>query len=388
MTASRGRASTIILFATVLFLNGRTHATKPDPIPTVSIQGHPYVVLQDLARSLEAEVRIPPLKDKVILKLVGGQDLVFIAYSSVYTNGQVQHRLPYRVIPHNGRLHVSTEIFRQLGHLANVAEARTEVPTQAPAVVPPAAIQAESGADVEARWAIDKIVIDPGHGGKDPGAVGPKRTFEKDITLQIAKRLGERLKKELKVEVVFTRQTDVFIGLGARARKARDVEGDLFVSLHCNAGTRRGASGYEVYFLSEAKTEAAAEVAERENAALEFETEVEVDEDQSPLRSIALGILSAQFLKESQDLAASIRGQMKQRFKTMDDRGVKQANFYVMRGTMGSMPSVLVEMGFISNPQEEKRLKTRSFQKNMANAIFEGIRQFKRNHERQFSNTN
>lgn len=349
----------------------------------MTIQGHQYVSIQDLARVLSATIEFVPLKDKALLKRPNGPDLVFTLHAPVYVFGDVLFRAPLPARPHDGRLHVSHEVLRQLGiqHLSSQPE------TSLDSSLAPRVVAAPTGQELEDRWAIRRIVIDPGHGGKDPGAVGSKRTFEKNITLSIAHGLGEKLRKDLGIDVVYTRTNDTFIGLGRRARIAREADGDLFISLHCNAGYRRAAGGIEVYFLSEAKTTAAAEAAERENAALELEEDSIEEEDLSTLRGIALEILSGQFLKESQDLAASIRGRMTRRFKQMDDRGVKQANFYVMRGTMGAMPSVLVEMGFISNPAEEKLLKTARFQKDMADAIFEGIRAFKQEHERQLSDT-
>ena len=351
-------------------------------VPTTTYEGHPYVSIRDLASSLSASIVYVPTKDKVILRRSNGPDLVFTLMSSVYLIGQVQFRTPYPTRVESGLLHASSEVLRELG-LKPGPNTVSSPPTE-PAFQP-RTIAAPSGKTLEERWAIRKVAIDPGHGGRDPGAVGPRRTYEKTITLAIAQRLGARLRKELGVEVVLTRTDDTFVGLSRRAKLARDAEADLFVSLHCNAGRRRAAGGIEVYFLSEAKTAAAAEVAELENAAIAFEADLPDRESQTTLRGIALEILSSQFLKESQDLAASIRGRMAKRFDKMDDRGVKQANFHVMRGTMGAMPSVLLEMGFISNPEEEKLLKTDRFQKNMADAIFEGIRDFKQENERQLS---
>ena len=362
-----------------------TQSTVPATIPTLVIAGHPYVSIEDLAAALSARIEYVSLKDKVLLHRANGPDLVFTVLSSVYLVGAALFRAPYPTRVENGKFYVSADVASQLRLLIAKPQPRVEGLVVSPPQ--PKKHQAPSGEVLKKRWAIDRIAIDAGHGGKDPGAVGPGGTREKDITLAVAKRLGEKLRKALGVEVVYTRTTDVFVKLG-RTRIAREAKADLFISLHCNAGKRRGAGGIEVYFLSEAKTDAAAEVARRENAAFEIESDEPVDEEmKNTLQGIKLGILSSQYLKESQDLAATIRSSLVKRFKNLDDRGVKQANFYVLRGTMGSMPSVLVEMGFISNPKEEKLLKKGSFQKDMAVAIFEGIRLFKRTHERQLSNT-
>ena len=236
-------------------------------------------------------------------------------------------------------------------------------------------------------WTIDTIVIDPGHGGKDPGAVGRGGAREKDIVLRVAKRLKPLLEKRLHLRVVLTRTGDVFVPLRERSRIAIRGGGRLFVSLHCNASKNRRSRGAEVYFLSDAKTAEAAEVAERENAVLRFEEEGDgaPGEADAELRSIEFGLLSTQFLKESQDLSACVRTEIAQTVTDLEDRGVKQANFYVMRGTMGAMPSLLIEMGFLSNPAEEKLLRSTAFQKGVAEAVFRGIRTFIHRYDSQLS---
>lgn len=364
--------------------------TKLGPVSVHVFDNQSYVLLDDLVAALPARIETVPLKDKVILRRNREPDLVFTIFSSVYLVGQVQFRAPAPTRIEQRRLYVHADVLSVLGVASSspLARAGDSVQTLQTPEGPEVHYQ-PSGADRKKRWALDRIVIDAGHGGRDPGAVGPGRTYEKTITLSIAKKLGEKLKL-LGIEVVYTRKSDVFIRLGNRARIAREAEGDLFISLHCNAGLRRAAGGIEVYFLSDAKTAAAAAVAERENAALELEADSQEDEAaDATLRGIISGIVSrsqsSQYLIESQDLAASVRSSMAKRFQTLDDRGVKQANFYVMRGTMGVMPSILVEMGFISNPKEEKRLRSERFQKDMADAIFEGIRSFKETHEKQLS---
>jgi N-acetylmuramoyl-L-alanine amidase len=150
---------------------------------------------------------------------------------------------------------------------------------------------------------------------------------------------------------------------------------------------QRGAGGTEVYFLSEARTEEAREVARRENEALAFEENGTAGNNgNSVLRDIFEGMSSDQYLKESQDLAAEIRGAVARTGGMLKDRGVKQAGFYVMKGTQARMPSVLVEMAFISSPREERLLKTESFQKQLAGAIFEGVQAFKEKAEQAVAN--
>lgn len=233
------------------------------------------------------------------------------------------------------------------------------------------------------------VIIDPGHGGFDPGAVGPNGTKEKEITLKVAKQLKRILERQLKVNVILTRKNDSFVTLQKRAQTAIKNNGKLFISLHCNASINPKTTGWEVYFLSDAKTDEAAEVAKRENAVLLMETKQpknQQDRLNAQLLDISFGLRSTQFLKESQELCGLIHFEVVQTVVThAENRGVKQANFHVMRGTLGAMPSILVEMGFISNSKEEKRLRSTAFQKRMAKAIYRGIKTFKHHYEQPLS---
>ena len=228
------------------------------------------------------------------------------------------------------------------------------------------------------KWTYHTIVVDPGHGGRDPGAIGPTGLKEKDVVLDIGRRLAELLRKNLDVKVVLTRSSDRFIPLDERARIALRNDGKLFVSIHTNANPKRYARGTETYFLSEAKTEDAMRVAQRENASLQYQEPVRLatTENFRIVEDIRLGMLSNQFLKESQALAALVQSELVRTLQTRN-RGVKQAGFYVMMGTEATMPGVLVEVAFISNPYEEKLLKRTSFRKRAARAIFQGIKTFK-----------
>ncbi|MCD6170218.1 MAG: N-acetylmuramoyl-L-alanine amidase [Candidatus Latescibacteria bacterium] len=236
-------------------------------------------------------------------------------------------------------------------------------------------------------WAIDTVVIDPGHGGVDPGAVGPTGLKEKDAVLDIALRLKKLLEQRLHLRVVLTRDKDIFIPLQQRARIANQANGKLFISIHANAGRRRSAHGTETYFLSEAKTEDAMRVAQRENASIRFEESAnsieEIDTEDFLLRdvkAILTEMVSNRFLKESQDLAAIIQAELVKQ-TGLKNLGVKQAGFYVMLGTEATMPSVLVEVAFISNPREEKLLKTRRFRQKVAEAMYRAVKNFKQKQE-------
>jgi len=351
------------------------------PVSEVTLSKIAYVSLDALAVELHGSTIYHPQKKKVELR-VSGHTLVFTLFSSVVVLDDVAYRFPVKVVLHQDSFHVPRDpmlgLMRRI--LPDLVFGPSRPAPSKPALTHEPAPQAEIDA---ARWILDTVIIDPGHGGKDPGATGPGGTKEKDIVLQVGTRLKTLLETKLRVKAILTREDDRFIPLGARARIARQNSGKIFVSLHYNASRKRSSRGVEVYFLSEAKTEEAAEVAKRENAALQLEENGGVAEASDPVVDIQLGLLSTQWLKESQDVAASVRSEITQTLRQMDDRGVRQANFYVMRGTMGAMPSILIEMGFISNSNEEKLLKSRGFQKNMAESIYRGIKRYKKAYERQ-----
>jgi len=230
----------------------------------------------------------------------------------------------------------------------------------------------------EAIRTIKKIVIDPGHGGKDPGAVGPSKFYEKDAVLEISKLVAECLEKELGITCVLTRDKDVFIPLRKRAIIANESKATLFLSIHCNAHRSREKHGTEVYFLSPAKTTWARAVEARENAAIKWETE----EQREEIESILWDLAQTQFLKESNNLAGKFVNSISNSANT-NNRGVKQANFYVLRGAY--MPACLLEVEFISNPEGEKNLRSKEFQQKIVQGIVQGIREFKEWYEKSMS---
>lgn len=217
---------------------------------------------------------------------------------------------------------------------------------------------------------IRRIVVDPGHGGHDPGAVGPNGIQEKDVVLAIGLRLRELFREELGVDVVMTRSTDVFIPLEERTAIANKVGADLFLSVHANAAPNRLAAGIETYYLNLAKTDKVAQLAAKENGT--------TLEKVSVLQAILFDLMANYKLNDSAHLAdevqKSLYKKIRTRFSDVRNLGVKQGPFYVLVGA--SMPSILVETAFLSNAVEESRLKDPLYQEMAANGILEGVRSY------------
>lgn len=214
---------------------------------------------------------------------------------------------------------------------------------------------------------VRRIVVDPGHGGKDPGAVGPSGLQEKDVVLAMGLSLAKKLKDELGIDAVMTRSTDVFIELQERTAIANQVGADLFVSIHANASLNRNAAGIETYYLNLAKTEKAAQLAARENG-----TSLE---KVSLLQAVLFDLMANYKLNDSAHLAEEVQKTLHKRltgrYSTVKNLGVKQGPFYVLVGA--TMPSILVETAFISNEREEARLADPHYREQVAEGILEGI---------------
>lgn len=215
-----------------------------------------------------------------------------------------------------------------------------------------------------------RIVIDPGHGGKDPGAVRRGSNREKAINLAVAKHLYDYLKKQ-DFEVKMTRTDDTFVTLAGRSKMANEYKADLFVSVHTNAAKRSAANGFEVYFRSDKATDTeAAEVAAFENEALQYE-ETHYNFVDMLLQSLAKN----EYMNESSKVAGHVRNYVYKEpgigIAVRQNNSIRQANFYVLKGVQA--PAILVEMGYISSPKDRARLNNKSAQKRMALGIGKGI---------------
>ncbi len=212
------------------------------------------------------------------------------------------------------------------------------------------------------------IVIDPGHGGKDPGATGGRGTREKDVNLAAGLELARVLRERGDFEVIMTREDDVFIPLSERSDLANAKNADLFVSLHCNAASNKRENGFEVYSVSETATDPeAAALAASENAVLELEGKNAHDET---AKMILLAMTKTEMINESAAFSALTEKALTKRVD-VEPRGAKQAGFYVLRGTHA--PAILVEMAFVSHPKDEAKLSSRRFRRTMAEGVAAGI---------------
>jgi len=218
------------------------------------------------------------------------------------------------------------------------------------------------------------VAIDAGHGGEDPGAVGPLGTHEKDVTLAIARKLKNIVNAEPGMRAVLTRDDDYFVALNARVQKARRVNADIFVSIHADAFIKPHARGSSVFALSErGATSAAAQwLAKRENDA-DLIGGINLDVRDPYLKQTLLDLSQTATINDSLKLARAVLGEVGE-VNTLHKQSVEQAGFAVLKAP--DIPSILVETAFITNPQEERRLRDESYQATLATAIFNGIKRY------------
>ncbi|HYM11259.1 MAG TPA: N-acetylmuramoyl-L-alanine amidase [Bryobacterales bacterium] len=219
---------------------------------------------------------------------------------------------------------------------------------------------------------IARVVIDAGHGGHDTGTIGPTGLMEKDLTLDVATRLGELIRDRIGSDVVYTRSDDTFIPLEQRTALANEKQADLFISIHANSSSLRGVRGIETYYLNLTADREAQEVAARENAA----SQKSIHDLQDVVSRIAL----TEKISESREFAAQVQRSLytavSRNNTTLRNRGVRKAPFVVLIGA--HMPSVLAEISFLSNPRDERLLKTPAYRQKIAEALYNGVAAYAR----------
>jgi N-acetylmuramoyl-L-alanine amidase len=213
---------------------------------------------------------------------------------------------------------------------------------------------------------VSRVVIDAGHGGKDTGSIGPTGYSEKDLVLDVAKRLKALIETEIGAEVVMTRNDDTFVPLETRTAIANQQDADLFISIHANSSKTKTVRGVETFFLNFTTSKEALDTASRENAGS--------DKSVHELSDLVKQIVLTEKVTESRELAQRVQTAMSKAKGTGPDRGVKQAPFLVLIGA--TMPSILAEISFISNPDEEKVLRTPAYRQHLAEYLLEGVRSY------------
>ncbi|MCD4829175.1 MAG: N-acetylmuramoyl-L-alanine amidase [Candidatus Cloacimonetes bacterium] len=336
----------------------------PEPVQVATIGGVRCFPALALNRVFGASVS-DDLPDRRLRVTLYGEQFIFLIDSPYVNHGSNRFNCTWPVRRQGDRYYLPLTFLTQILPLALPDKIRYDVDAR------------ELHAALPMDNTISTIYIDPGHGGKDPGALGYTRgVFEKDVVLSVALMLKERLERELDgVKVVLTRDDDTFIPLNARSRMANEGGGDLFISLHCNAHRDRSCNGVEVYFLSTAKTTDERAVEALENSVVyKYEGGAEALQRYDDLSFILMDMAQTEQLHESSELAYKLLANMVST-TSMNNRGVRQANLYVLR--VSYMPAVLVELGFISNRSEEKRLLDAEMQQNLVEALAEGIKSFK-----------
>jgi N-acetylmuramoyl-L-alanine amidase len=217
---------------------------------------------------------------------------------------------------------------------------------------------------------IGKIVIDPGHGGHDTGTIGPNGLEEKDLVLDVSRRLGKLLETRLGAEVVYTRKTDTFIPLETRTAIANQARADLFVSVHANSSHDADARGVETYYLNFTSSPEALDVAARENAV----SAKSIYELRDLVKKIALKEKIEESREFAGDVQEALHSGLAAKSLAIRDRGVKKAPFIVLIGA--NMPSILAEISFVSNPTDEHHLETAEYRQRIAESLYRGIAKY------------
>jgi N-acetylmuramoyl-L-alanine amidase len=333
----------------------KSHLLKPDPAlgtgPRLFLDLASAVLTDDIARTV-------PIGDDLLSQVRAGQYdpktvRVVVDIKSMQSHQVFSLTNPFRIV-------------------IDVRGDKASAPPRPAASQPEPGVRLPPGALAkQLALGVSTIVIDAGHGGKDPGAIGARKgVYEKAVVLSLAKRVAAKLEKETGCRVILTRNSDRYLSLEERTAIANTSGADLFLSIHANAHARSQAQGMETYFLNLATDEDSIRVAARENATSQKSI--------SDLQGILQDLMQNAKVDESSRLAHFVQqgmvGAARTRHRDVVDKGVKQAPFYVLLGAQ--MPSVLVEVGFITNPTECDRLTTAAYQELLAQGITNGIKQY------------
>lgn len=369
----------LIILSTQLFSNAETKLKLVENNKLIgeinTIQNQNFFSINDFIKITNSKNFINDKTEKIIFYIDDKKIKITNQIAFIMIDDNL-FQLSSKVVKQNNSYYVPTDSFlnivNNLSNNISISRSANGISLSTIPDTPVKAVKVDIRNEKE-KWQFRTIVIDAGHGGKDPGAVGYRGTKEKDIALDVAKRLEKKLSKNMKVKIVMTRDEDIFLRLSERTKIANENNGSLFISIHTNAAEDRRASGFETFLIGQNKNEAAVRVAARENAVLELEGSTGkklTDED-----LIKATIAQSAFASKSELFASLVQKEIKKRVQSKD-RGVKQAGFYVLMGA--SMPNVLVELGFISNPSEEKKLRSPQYRDQLATAIYRAVEQYQK----------
>lgn len=358
------KIAVISLAAVLLFTAGcATVPTRRDvsalTSQMVKVDGVEYIPATVLSSYYKMQWEWDPIAKKVELSREGSKFIFHVGLDYAIVNGELE-KLSHPVVFYEGAVAIPSDF--AIKRMAKVLG-----PLEVVKRLPPPLIQ---------KYTIRKIVIDAGHGGKDPGAIGNSGLREKDLVLDIAKRIKEELGGN-GIDAILTRDRDKFVSLQRRAEIANNNDVDFFVSIHANANRHRSIKGFEVYYLSDAVDDEARAIEAAENAFLKFDDSSFYFRNTS-LEATLWDLVYAENREESVELAKHIARAV-DTSTSIKNRGIKSARFYVLRGVR--MPSVLVEVGYLTNSAEESQMKQTSFRQEIASAIAKGILNYKKIYE-------
>ncbi len=326
-----------------------------------------YFNVLELNKAFDSYILFDPVNRRLSIDIYD-EVMIFIVNSSFVLYQNESYNFYYKLINAQGANYLPVHFISKV----------------LPAILPDKISYAEDTRIITAQLPVDRsfhtVVIDPGHGGKDPGAIGfSQKNHEKDVVLQVSKLIKQLVEKELDVKVLLTRNDDSFVPLQDRTAFANRNSANLFISLHCNAAPHNRSEGIEVFFLSTARTDEARAVEMMENSVVEiYEGGKDALDNYDSLSLVLMDMAQAEHLQESSYLAIKLQANLVKNTGA-NDRGVKQAGFYVLRGAF--MPSVLVELGFINNRNEEKKLIDPAYQMKLAEAVYESIKSYIHSYE-------
>ncbi len=342
----------VFFFVVSALCAGCATLSSPGTIPAYSIKGTVYYPLISLCESRGVELKYDTLintvylnKDSKRITLRAGDEIILVNDSAMHLDAPVDFHYGTVVVPRQFK----EQVFDILFPLSVSAQRKT----------------------VKEKIKLKKIIIDPGHGGKDPGAIGKRGLREKDVNLDIAMRLNDLLRAE-GVRTVLTRSSDRFIPLPTRVSITNKSDADLFVSLHANANRSRSLNGFEVYYVSPSVSDLKRAHDAARNVPLHLKNSVFARRSQD-LESIVWDMIYASNRAESIDLAYSLCRGIGSAVD-VSILGVKGARYQVLRGA--NIPAVLVEVGFVSNPGEERLLRSGAYRQRLAEGILEGLRRY------------